>query len=69
LFDGAPSFSLFGAFFPAWILCACAGILVAIGVRAIFVGTGWCRILPFQLFVCSAAGIMFGVLAWLVVFW
>jgi hypothetical protein len=31
---GAPSFVLFGAFFPAWMLCALIGIFGAIAARA-----------------------------------
>jgi hypothetical protein len=34
---GAPSFVLFGAFFPAWTLCAFIGIFGAIAARGIFV--------------------------------
>lgn len=64
---GAPSFTLFGAFFPAWMFCAAIGILAAIGARAVFVGTEWSSILPFQLFVCASIGMIFGLLTWL--FW
>jgi hypothetical protein len=65
---GAPSFTLFGAYFPAWMFCAALGILAAIGARAVFVGTGWSVILPFQLFVCASIGMIFGVLVWLLWF-
>ncbi len=65
---GAPSFTLFGAFFPGWMFCAAIGILAAIGARAVFVGTGWSAILPFQLFVCASIGMIFGLLAWLLWF-
>ena len=64
----APSFALFGAFFPAWMFCAAIGIIAAIGARAIFVGTGWSTVLPFQLFVCTSIGLICGVLAWLLWF-
>ena len=37
---GAPSFVLFGAFFPAWMLCAFIGIFGAIAARGIFVAAG-----------------------------
>lgn len=65
---GAPSFPLFGAYFPAWMLCALLGILVAIGARAVFVATGLSAALPFQLFVCVATGLCFALLAWLLWF-
>jgi hypothetical protein len=31
----APSFELFGAFFPAWMLCALIGIIGAAGTRVL----------------------------------
>jgi hypothetical protein len=65
---GAPSFSLFGAFFPAWMLCAFVGIVAAIVTRvalgAIRAGT----VVPNPLFVCTAVGVICGGLLWLVWF-
>jgi hypothetical protein len=37
---GAPSFGLFGAFFPAWMFGAALGILASVAARAIFVLSG-----------------------------
>lgn len=54
---GAPSFTLFGAYFPAWMFCAALGILAAIVARAVFVATGLAYVLPFQLFVCASIGL------------
>ena len=65
---GAPSFVLFGAYFPAWMLLALMGILVAIGARIVFVGSGLASIVPHQLFVCAAIGLVFAILAWLLWF-
>ena len=65
---GAPSFVLFGAFFPAWMFCAAIGVMAAIGARGIFVATGWSNVLPFQLFVCTSIGLICGVLVWLLWF-
>jgi hypothetical protein len=64
---GAPSFSLFGAFFPAWMFCGLLGIFAAIGVRVGFVISGLAEVLPLQLFVCTSIGVCFALLAWL--FW
>jgi hypothetical protein len=67
LVKGAPSFTLFGAYFPAWMFCAAIGILAAIVARAIFVATGLAYILPLQLFVCAAIGVsaaLFAELIW-----
>lgn len=65
--DGAPSFPIAGAYFPAWMLCALIGIVMAIATRAVFVVSGLADILPFQLFVCSAIGCGVALLVWL--FW
>lgn len=65
---GAPSFALFGAYFPAWLLCALLGIAAAIVARAVFVATGLSSALPYQLFVCIAIGFCAGLLAWLLWF-
>ena len=62
---GAPSFVLFGAFFPAWMLCAFIGIFGAIAARGIFVAAGLDSVLPFQLFVCSSVGFVVAALTWL----
>ncbi len=66
--SGAPSFSLFGAFFPAWLLCAVLGIVCAILARILFVTTGLADILPLQLFLCTAIGLLFAALTWLLFF-
>ena len=64
----APSFDLFGAFFPAWLLCGIIGIAGAIVARAVFVGTGLANTLPYQLAVCTAIGVIAALLAWLIGF-
>jgi hypothetical protein len=64
----APSFELFGAYFPAWMLCALIGIVAAVGTRAAFVGSGLSSILPYQLFVCASIGLIFALVAWLIWF-
>jgi hypothetical protein len=65
---GAPSFVLFGAFFPAWMLLAGIGILAAIGTRVALVATGVAEILPLQLLVCVSAGLTVAVVIWLLWF-
>jgi hypothetical protein len=61
---GAPSFALFGAFFPGWMVCAGLGILAAMGARVLFVRTGLSNTLPLQLFVCASIGLMASLLVW-----
>lgn len=65
---GAPSFVLFGAFFPAWMFCAALGILAAVGARVVFVVSGLAYVLPLQLFVCASIGVCAALLAGLVWF-
>src|ERR1700733_13008045 len=65
---GAPSFVLFGAFFPAWMLCGTLGIIGAGVARAGFVASGLSDSLPYQLFVCSAVGVIVALFAWLLCF-
>lgn len=65
---GAPSFELFGAFFPGWMFCALIGIFGAVGARAAFVGTGFSNVVPHQLLVCTAMGVIAATLAWLLWF-
>jgi YtcA family len=65
---GAPSFDLFGAFFPAWLLCGLVGVAGAAIARVAFVGTGVANALPYQLAVCTAIGVIAAVLVWFVGF-
>jgi hypothetical protein len=65
---GAPSFVLFGAFFPAWMLCGTVGIIGAGIARAAFVASGLSNVLPYQLFVCSAVGVIVALFVWLIGF-
>jgi hypothetical protein len=65
---GAPSFELFGAFFPAWLFCGLIGLVASGVARGVFVGTGLSDLIPYQLFVCVAIGVMAACLAWLLCF-
>jgi hypothetical protein len=65
---GAPSFTLFGAFFPGWMFCGLVGIVGAGAARAVFVATRLSNVLPYQLFLCTAIGIIVAILAWFVWF-
>lgn len=58
---GAPSIALFGAYFPAWLACALAGILGAVVCRLIFIPLGIDDLLPVRLpvYVAVAAAIGF----------
>jgi YtcA family len=66
--SGAPSFDLFGAFFPAWLLCGGIGVISAGIARIAFVSSGLSDALPYQLALCTAIGVIIAVLVWLVGF-
>jgi len=59
---GAPSLSLFGAYFPAWLVCLLFGVLTALVTRILLITTGLAGAIPLQLLVCVCAGITAGVL-------
>ncbi|MDE1005700.1 MAG: hypothetical protein OSB38_08540 [Paraburkholderia fungorum] len=62
---GAPSYEIFGAYFPLWLVSAVAGFVGAVIAHRIFVSTGWAQIVPYQLSVCLAIGLTVAVLFWL----
>jgi hypothetical protein len=62
---GAPSYEIFGAYFPLWLVSALVGFVGALIAHRIFVSTGYAQIIPFQLSVCLAIGLMVAVLFWL----
>ena len=66
--NGAPSFELFGAFFPAWMFCAGAGIVAAAIARVILTTPRLAGMVPYQLSVCSALGVISALVLWLAVF-
>ncbi|OUJ15283.1 YtcA family lipoprotein [Acetobacter sp. DsW_063] len=66
--DAAPSFSLVGAYFPDWMLCAICGVLAAVGLRVIFVFTTIDAFLRFRLFTYSALGVIVALSIWLIWF-
>ena len=63
---GAPSFVIFGASFPAWLLSAMIGVAGALGARLIILMLR--AETPYLLFVCVSVGIVAGSLFWLVLY-
>jgi hypothetical protein len=44
--DGAPSRNILGSYFPSWMVCALAGIALALIARVIFKASGLLEQLP-----------------------
>ena len=61
---GAPSLTIAGAYFPAWLLCGLIAVLVAVIVRVLMVVTGLSNPIPYQLAVCSSIGIIVALVVW-----
>ena len=65
MMSGAPSFSIVGAYFPAWMLCALLGCAAALVARAVFTHFGLDAILPARLFVYASIGLTVGLALWI----
>lgn len=61
----APTLSLFGAYFPIWILCGIVGAAAALATRLALVASGLSEAIPAQLLLCVAVGVIAASLAWL----
>lgn len=66
---GAPSYSIFGAFFPAWVLCAGIGIAGSVGLRSVFIATGLESAMPLKSPVYVAFAVALALSIWLLLFW
>ena len=44
-----PSFALFGAYFPSWMLCLFIALIAVILLRVIFIRIGLDDLIPFRL--------------------
>ncbi|MEJ5154060.1 YtcA family lipoprotein [Gluconobacter wancherniae] len=65
---GAPAFSIAGAYFPGWMICALIGVGVAVGLRVAFVLAGIDAVLSLRLFTYTSLGVMAALLSWLLCF-
>lgn len=64
----APSFELFGAYFPAWMLCALIGIVGAASLGVVLRTEHFSAVVPYPLAVCTAVGVIVGLVVWGVLF-
>lgn len=63
---GAPAVPIFGSFFPAWIICAVGGVILALVVRALLIRLKIDEHLPAPPLVYLCLAISGGILAWLI---
>lgn len=63
--SGAPTLVFFGAYFPGWMPCVLAGIVAAVGLRALLVATGRATWLPAPLLLGVAVGLIVASTLWL----
>jgi hypothetical protein len=64
--DGAPSRNILGSYFPSWMICALAGLVVALVVRAVLSSTGLLEELPAPLVVLLALACAVNFALWLI---
>lgn len=62
----APSVPVFGSFFPAWIICAVAGVVLTLIVRAVLIRLRLDEHLPAPPLVYLCLAISGGIVLWLV---
>lgn len=65
---GAPSYSIFGAYFPAWLLCAGFGIFGSILLRSLLIATELEEAVPLKLLVYCAFALGLCLWLWLALF-
>ena len=65
---GAPSYSIFGAFFPAWLLCAGIGLVGSVVLRVLVIALGFEEALPWPLLVYAAFATGVALWLWLALF-
>jgi hypothetical protein len=63
--SGAPAYNILGSYFPAWMLCALAGICIAAVVHRGFAAIGIGKVIPAPLIVFLALAVFFSFLTWL----
>jgi YtcA family len=64
--SGAPSQNILGSYFPSWMICALAGILLAAVAHRVLARTGIDKAIPAPLLIYLAFAALFAFAAWLV---
>jgi hypothetical protein len=61
---GAPWLSLFGAYFPVWMLCGLIGVVGAVLARVLFVAIGLDAVLRARLLTYGSLGLILALGTW-----
>jgi hypothetical protein len=61
----APEYSIFGSFFPVWIFCSAAGLVLAAGARVLIARTAIAEHLPAPVLSYLSMAIFFSCALWL----
>ena len=64
----APSLTLFGAFFPAWLICAVVGLAACLLLRAAIIALRFDDAIPLKLVVYTAFAVLVALTSWLALF-
>src|SRR5262249_60652295 len=64
----APSVNILGSFFPAWLICIVAGVVLTIVARQVFAAAGWTRFLEPAGLVYPALACLLTFATWLIAF-
>jgi hypothetical protein len=64
----APSFEILGSFFPAWLICLVAGLILATIVNWIVVRNRWEKNVPWGVVVYPCLAAFFTFTLWLIFF-
>jgi hypothetical protein len=60
-----PEYSIFGSFFPAWIFCSVAGLVLAAGARALIARTALAEYVAAPVLFYLSMAIFFTCMLWL----
>jgi hypothetical protein len=64
----APSFSILGSFFPAWLICMVAGIVVAAAVNWILTALKQDKLITWEIITYPCLAALVAITLWLIFF-
>ena len=64
----SPSFNVLGSFFPGWIACIAAGVLIAGFLRWLITRVGFSQYVPLQPLFYFSLGVLIACTLWLIMF-